>query len=133
MTDNVDVWDAVKHPAPKAPYGFRVIKSNTVVKTVRLELDTTYIGRMPENHVVLDDPTVCRSHACVKKVGEDYVLYDQESENGLLYKGKKVKEVKLKLGDQVELGAYKLEVISATQDITTEKRVSRLDESQEEW
>src|ERR1051326_3470581 len=101
MSQEDDIWDAVKHPAPKAPYGFRVIKDNTVVKTIRLELETTYIGRMPENHIVLDDPTVSRSHACVVKRGEDYILVDQESENGILSKGKRVKEIRLKLGEQV--------------------------------
>lgn len=66
------------------------------------------VGRGGDNDLALDNLTVSRSHATVKRQGDGLLLTDLGSENGILQNGKRVKEVLLKAGDRVELGKYSL-------------------------
>ena len=128
-----DVWGVVKNrELGRSPLALRVLLGNEHLRTVRLEPEITYIGRMPENHVVLDDPKVSRSHARVVRKGDQFVLEDQESENGTFVNGKAVKQFTLVPGAVVLIGGHKLEVVRAQTDDRTVVRENQLDRAEEE-
>ncbi|MFH1018421.1 MAG: FHA domain-containing protein [Pseudomonadota bacterium] len=130
--DQGEVWEAVMRPRPTAPFALRVHKGDQCLRTVRLEPDITYIGRMSENHVVLDDPKVSRSHARVMNRNGEYFIEDQESEHGIYVRGVKVTEHLLSPGEKVAVGGHVLEVIRASEEHRTSQRESRLEVAEEE-
>ena len=70
----------------------------------RLEAPATVLGRSRQCDVVINDPNVSRRHAEVRREGDDYVLVDLDSTNGLTVNGREVKRAALADGDQVQLG-----------------------------
>lgn len=67
------------------------------------DADTT-IGRLGTCDIVLDDATVSRQHAKVRKEGEDFVIYDLAATNPVLVNQQPITRHVLKEGDRVELG-----------------------------
>jgi hypothetical protein len=61
------------------------------------------IGRKRENHIVIDDPRVSRSHAQIRLRFGRYVLYDLGSKAGTLVNGQRVTETILQPGDVISL------------------------------
>ncbi len=64
------------------------------------------IGRNPESDIFLDDITVSRKHAVLKKVGQNFNLKDTGSLNGSYINGKIVDNSILKNGDKIQIGKY---------------------------
>lgn len=62
------------------------------------------IGRAPENHLVIPDQRVSRTHAQIVNAGEDLLIEDLDSRHGLLVNGSKVSRHILTIGDTVEFG-----------------------------
>lgn len=81
---------------------------------------TVYIGRQPDNDIILTHPTVSRKHARVIwniQVGK-HIIEDLHSTNGTFVSGQRVvRPVLLRAGDTIQIGPvqliYKLERISA--------------------
>ncbi len=63
------------------------------------------IGRQPENHLILRDSRVSRSHARIVVENGAYVLEDMGSRHGTFVNGKRVKRKNLENTDRVEFGA----------------------------
>jgi serine phosphatase RsbU (regulator of sigma subunit)/pSer/pThr/pTyr-binding forkhead associated (FHA) protein len=63
------------------------------------------IGRQPENHLILRDSRVSRSHARIVVENGAYVLEDIGSRHGTFVNGKRVKRKHLENTDRVEFGA----------------------------
>ncbi|NBX77294.1 MAG: FHA domain-containing protein [Proteobacteria bacterium] len=63
------------------------------------------IGRAETNHVVVVDDSVSREHAVIEK-GDDgaFVVFDNQSRNGILVNGKKVEASVIESNDQVSIG-----------------------------
>ncbi|MFM8269971.1 MAG: FHA domain-containing protein, partial [Pseudomonadota bacterium] len=63
------------------------------------------IGRAETNHVVVVDDSVSREHAIIEK-GEDgaFVIFDNQSRNGILVNGKKVDGSVIESNDEVSIG-----------------------------
>ncbi|MEZ4704091.1 MAG: FHA domain-containing protein [Bdellovibrionota bacterium] len=91
----------------------KVYLHKQLLKVVRLDPTVTYIGRMPENHVVIDDEKASRSHARVIFEKGVYYIEDQKSENGVYLNGEKVQKAKVTVGDQVLIGSHILEIAAA--------------------
>ncbi len=70
----------------------------------KLDAPATVLGRSRQCDVVINDPNVSRRHAEVRREGDDYVLVDLDSTNGLTVNGREVKRAALADGDQVQLG-----------------------------
>ena len=70
--------------------------------------DRLSIGRLVDNDLVLESPTVSRHHAELVRRGYDFVLRDLGSSNGIWIGDRKVQEVDLDDGIQVRVGAYQL-------------------------
>ena len=70
--------------------------------------DLTVIGRSKRCDVVLNDPNASRQHAEVRREGDDFVLVDLDSTNGVKVNRREVKRAVLANGDRVDLGASEL-------------------------
>jgi hypothetical protein len=77
----------------------------------RLDNDTTTIGRHPDSDVFLDDITVSRRHVRIDRDSEGYVLHDVGSLNGTYVNRKRVDQMRLRHGDEVQVGRYRLSFV----------------------
>jgi hypothetical protein len=77
----------------------------------RLEEPVTAIGRHPDSDIFLDDITVSRRHVVVERRDDGYVLRDVGSLNGTYVNRKRVDEVPLHYGDEVQIGRYRLSFV----------------------
>ena len=62
------------------------------------------IGREPGSDLRVDHAVVSRRHALLERHGNDWLLRDQASTNGLWWQGRRVRELLLRNGDRVRLG-----------------------------
>ncbi|MFH0887948.1 MAG: FHA domain-containing protein [Planctomycetota bacterium] len=81
-----------------------IIKEGDATKTLQLDKDVISIGRDKKNEVVLDDKGVSRSHAQIRKTPDGYVIVDLDSHNGIYFHDNRIKERKLEIGDEIEIG-----------------------------
>jgi hypothetical protein len=66
--------------------------------------EVAVLGRSKQCDIVVADPNVSRRHAEVRREGDDYVVTDLDSTNGISVNGRQVKRVALAEGDRLELG-----------------------------
>ena len=66
------------------------------------------IGRAYSNLLRLEGEEISRVHVIVYRRGEDYVLRDLDSKNGVMLNGQKVMNALLGEGDQIQVGNYLL-------------------------
>jgi hypothetical protein len=66
------------------------------------------IGRRVDNHLVLDDPRISRSHAQLRAVRGRYVIFDLDSAGGVFVNSKRVRQRTLYPGDVITLGGVSL-------------------------
>ena len=62
------------------------------------------IGRHLGSEIVLDDMAVSIHHATIVVQGQQLLIFDQGSKNGIMVNGKRVQSAQLKHGDIVRLG-----------------------------
>jgi FHA domain-containing protein/zinc ribbon protein len=70
--------------------------------------ETTTIGRSPDCDIFLDDVTVSRQHAVLRRNGDSFVIEDQGSLNGTFVNRRRIESVELADGDEVQVGKYRL-------------------------
>jgi adenylate cyclase len=70
--------------------------------------DTTSLGRHPNNTLRLVDREVSKEHCVLERLGGTYVLRDLNSSNGTFVNGRKIKELRLRDGDEIALGNSRL-------------------------
>jgi len=75
---------------------------------IALDTDEISIGRHPESDIFLDDVTVSRRHALVRRVGSEYHVSDAGSLNGTYVNQDRVDSALLKDSDEVQIGKFKL-------------------------
>ena len=73
-----------------------------------LDTDATQVGRHPESHIFLDDITVSRRHAEIRRGPEGFALADVGSLNGTYVNRERVEESELRSGDEIQIGKFKL-------------------------
>jgi len=73
-----------------------------------LDGDAAVIGRSKQCDVVINDPNVSRRHAEVRREGEEFVVIDLQSTNGVRVNGREVKRAVLADGDRLQLGTSRL-------------------------
>ncbi len=64
----------------------------------------TTLGRHPANTIRLSDREVSKEHAVIERIGGTFVLRDLGSSNGTFVNGRRVRELRLKDGDEIALG-----------------------------
>lgn len=83
-------------PVVKVSYG------TTVAEYALIQPHIT-IGRASDNGIVIPLGTVSRHHATLNLGAQGYIITDQHSTNGLLYKGAKVTQLALSDGDIIRI------------------------------
>ena len=78
------------------------------VKVYPLVKGIINIGRRLENHLVLDDLRVSRSHAQLRAVDGHFVLFDLNSTRGTFVNGKRITQAILYSDDTISLGGVTL-------------------------
>lgn len=76
--------------------------------TFLIEEDSTSLGRSPESEIFLDDVTVSRRHAEIRRRADEFFVHDLGSLNGTYVNGERVDVTKLASGDEVQIGKFKL-------------------------
>ncbi len=71
---------------------------------LRLEGDVLYLGRGPDNHIVVNDKMVSRRHSALKREGANYVLEDLGTTNGTFVNDQRIQRHLLAQGDVIRLG-----------------------------
>lgn len=80
------------------------------------------VGRSPDCRVVLNEPTVSRSHAAIIISGDTIVIEDRGSRNGTHVNGKKVSRARVRRDDTVAFGIIEATItqgISSTAPLPT--------------
>jgi Inner membrane component of T3SS, cytoplasmic domain/zinc-ribbon domain len=76
--------------------------------TYALDADETSVGRHPDSDLFLDDVTVSRRHAVVKRVGDHYEITDVGSLNGTYVGGERIDTARLDDMAEVQIGRFVL-------------------------
>jgi predicted component of type VI protein secretion system len=71
------------------------------------------IGRLPDNDVRIDNPTVSGHHSLIINILNDSFLEDLNSTNGTYVNGKLIKKHALQHGDVVTVGKHQLRYVDA--------------------
>jgi adenylate cyclase len=73
-----------------------------------LTKDEAWIGRANDNDVVLNDFSVSRRHAVVRRENDSWVLYDNQSTNGVRVNDRLVPRAEIGDGDEATIGTFVL-------------------------
>jgi adenylate cyclase len=76
----------------------------------RLAGNEISLGRSSENEIVLNDFSVSRRHAVLRREKERWIIYDQNSTNGVKLNGRFVTQALLTEGDVLTVGTFTLTV-----------------------
>lgn len=111
-----------------------LLEGQASARAVHLKKLPMRMGRDPANEFIVDDVNVSRFHAEIREQGEDLVVVDLGSTNGVKVNGKLVPEHVLKPHDIVQLGDCLLEFLppgvlskGAPQIAALEETASRVD------
>jgi len=85
-----------------------IIEGEQAGQEYKLRKETT-IGRANTNLIPLKDAKVSRQHAIIKKTGNEFVIIDLNSSNGIFVNHERVKEHVLGDGDQIQIGDHTLQ------------------------
>lgn len=85
----------------------------------------TNIGRLPENHLAIQDGRVSRRHAQIRLVRTQFMIFDLDSSGGTFVNGRRIAQCALQPGDVISLAGVPLvfgldvsENTTQTQEIT---------------
>lgn len=87
---------------------FVVVQGPKTGARYSLDEDLVSVGRHPNSAIFLDDITVSRRHAEVRRDGARYWVVDVGSLNGTYVNRDRVDERELTDGDEVQVGKYRL-------------------------
>ena len=79
-----------------------------------LDSDVVTVGRHPNSVIFLDDISVSRRHAEVRRVGSRYLVHDVGSLNGTYVERERVDEHELADGEVLQIGRFKLVFVHGT-------------------
>jgi transcriptional regulator with GAF, ATPase, and Fis domain len=100
-------------------------------KTYNLTRDATTIGRSPDSHIPLSDIRASRRHATITRLGDEYEIRDEGSQNGTRVNGSFVERRTLRQGDVVEIGDVRIAFEAFDTGSITQK-LPRMDEPDRE-
>src|SRR5690242_14489371 len=85
-----------------------IVTSGVLAGQVFSFSDAAVVGRGQFSDVRLNDPTVSRRHALIRRNSDHYELRDQDSANGTQYRGQRVAgAVPIHDGDELQFGEVK--------------------------
>ncbi|MDQ3914167.1 MAG: zinc-ribbon and FHA domain-containing protein [Actinomycetota bacterium] len=80
-----------------------------------LDADVTQVGRHPDSDIFLDDITVSRRHAELRRAPHEFTLADVGSLNGTYVNRERVEDARLRSGDEIQIGKFKLVFLTGSQ------------------
>ncbi len=89
-----------------------IISEEMKDRVFELTDDKVTVGRLPDNHILLDENAISSHHAELTRKGDDYVLRDLNSTNGTRVNGQRIVETRLYHGDTVNFGQLHLQYFS---------------------
>ncbi len=95
-------------PAQKAEQESKTLPRNAYLvlqgtRVIPLNRSFIKIGRQLDNHIILEDPRVSRSHAVIKVINDRFVIFDMNSTGGTFVNGQSTSQSVLYPGDVVSL------------------------------
>ncbi len=75
-------------------------------RTIELTLPVINIGRKGTNHIVINDLRISRNHAQLRKIKENYTLFDIGSSGGTFVNSTRIEKHALRPGDVISLAGY---------------------------
>ena len=103
-------------PFPKPALGRHLaIEDGAEVMIVALDRPVLHLGRSTSADIVVDHATVSRRHAVIALQGEEAVLLDDRSRNGVLLNGEPVSRAILRNGDVIQLGEVVMRFLDVTE------------------
>jgi hypothetical protein len=90
---------------PRPANAFLIVEGS---RTYPLRQAVINIGRRTDNHLILDDPRISRSHAQLRAIRGHYILFDLNSTGGTYVNGQRIVQQQLKPGDVISLAGYAL-------------------------
>jgi len=91
------------------PLTFHIFRGEDHLRSETLTQDVIKVGKLPSNHLVVDDENVSRMHAVIEVHGaDDVTIIDLGSTQGTYVNGQRVNKCKLEQGDEIVLGETKL-------------------------
>ena len=105
--------DLAKYLEELAPgVGLLVLRQGTVAgSSYRLEAPVTTAGRHPDSDIFLDDITVSRRHAIIERDADGFKVRDAGSLNGTYVNRERVDEARLRTGDELQIGRFRLSFV----------------------
>jgi pSer/pThr/pTyr-binding forkhead associated (FHA) protein len=94
------------------PGRYLAIEDGGQVVVIPVGTGSLRLGRGQASDVVLDDRSVSRRHAVVTRRGDDVVLWDDRSLNGVSVNGERVAQTVLKHGDAIVLGDVQMRFVA---------------------
>ena len=88
-----------------------VIRDDKPIDQITFTGDTAIIGRKSDCDLSIKDPAVSGNHAKLQKFGDSYIIHDLGSTNGIVYRGRRVKQQVLKNEDVIIIGEHKLKFL----------------------
>ena len=76
--------------------------------------DGVTVGRAPASDIFLDDVTVSRTHATIKREGSTFIFTDSGSLNGSYINNQQTTTHRLVNGDEIQIGKFHMLFISNT-------------------
>lgn len=98
----------LEHAEPIASATFVVKRGAKAGSRYTVDQAITTIGRHPDSHIFLDDVTVSRRHAEVRRNAEGVLIADVGSLNGTYVNRSRIESGPLRSGDEVQIGKFKL-------------------------
>ncbi len=102
-TDALPVLPDTPHPHGHPQNAYLILDG---VDTFPLRQTVITIGRRADNHLVIDDPRVSRTHAQIRASRGHYLLFDLNSTGGTFVNGQRVTHQSLKPGDVISLAGF---------------------------
>lgn len=69
------------------------------------------VGRSPKSDIFLDDVTVSRRHAEIRRENQRFIIQDSGSLNGTYVNRVRVDAVDLRNGDEIQIGKYRFKFV----------------------
>ena len=94
------------------PGRYLAIEDGGEVVVIAVGEGSLRFGRGQASDVVLDDRSVSRRHAVVTRRGDEVVLWDDRSLNGVHVNGERVAQAVLQHGDAIALGEVQMRFVA---------------------
>lgn len=75
-------------------------------KTIKLTRSVVNIGRKSSNHIVINDLRISRNHAQIRRIKDEYMIFDIGSSGGTFINSNRIDQHLLRPGDVISLAGY---------------------------